>query len=366
MSGASSSDRKVANRPAGRSPWFTLLIGAALAGLVALFGKVFLDQPLCPTSFSQAQVDASNCVVGANIGLGLVWLMAIGILISSLVVTVVQIVVQRQRSRQIGGGGNGTGSLAKEPQPAATASYPHPLIAAVLVIAIFIACQTIAVFGLSVASSLTGGNATATTVFGSQIVAQFLYILLAEALTLATLAYYCKRRGLTRRDFGLVKPAMIDVGWAIGAFVVYFIATATVSQIAAGLIPSLDIDQPQDIGFDGAAGIVPLSLVFVALVLLAPFTEEVLFRGFLFGAARRYWRYGASVLLTSLLFAALHLGGGEQGAGLLWIAAIDTFILSVALCYVREKTDRIWASVLLHSIKNGIAFTALFIFAVNR
>ena len=84
-------------------------------------------------------------------------------------------------------------------------------------------------------------------------------------------------------------------------------------------------------------------------------------RGFLFGALRRSTGFWISAAITSVIFASLHLGGGEQGAGLLWIAAIDTFILSLALCYLREKTGRLWASIGLHAIKNGVAFVALFI-----
>ncbi|MDH3729885.1 MAG: hypothetical protein OES13_01990 [Acidimicrobiia bacterium] len=45
----------------------------------------------CPDEFTQAQVDASDCIVGANIGLGLVWIfvvplvMAIALWLAALV-----------------------------------------------------------------------------------------------------------------------------------------------------------------------------------------------------------------------------------------------------------------------------------------
>ena len=66
-----------------------------------------------------------------------------------------------------------------------------------------------------------------------------------------------------------------------------------------------------------------------------------------------------AVIGTSLLFAAGHLAEGGS-AGLLYIAAIDTFSLSLVLIYLREKTDGLWASMTLHALKNGIAFVALF------
>jgi membrane protease YdiL (CAAX protease family) len=67
-----------------------------------------------------------------------------------------------------------------------------------------------------------------------------------------------------------------------------------------------------------------------------------------------------AVILTSLIFASAHLPEGGA-AGLLYIAALDTFILSLVLIYLREKTGGLWASITLHAIKNGIAFVALFV-----
>ena len=39
---------------------------------------------------------------------------------------------------------------------------------------------------------------------------------------------------------------------------------------------------------------------------------------------------------------------------------LDTFILSLVLIYLREKTGGLWASITLHAFKNGVAFVALF------
>ena len=55
-----------------------------------------------------------------------------------------------------------------------------------------------------------------------------------------------------------------------------------------------------------------------------------------------------------------HLAEGGA-AGPLWIGFIDTFILSLVLCYLRVKTGSLWAGITLHALKNGIAFVALFV-----
>jgi membrane protease YdiL (CAAX protease family) len=66
-----------------------------------------------------------------------------------------------------------------------------------------------------------------------------------------------------------------------------------------------------------------------------------------------------AALITSILFALPHLF--ESSSGLLWVAGCDTFILSMVLVYVREKTDKLWASMLIHALKNFVAFASLYL-----
>jgi membrane protease YdiL (CAAX protease family) len=64
------------------------------------------------------------------------------------------------------------------------------------------------------------------------------------------------------------------------------------------------------------------------------------------------------------VFGLPHLAQGGD-AGPLWIAFIDTFILSMVLVWLREQTGNLWAGIVLHAIKNGIAFVSLFILSVR-
>ena len=68
-----------------------------------------------------------------------------------------------------------------------------------------------------------------------------------------------------------------------------------------------------------------------------------------------------AAIITSLMFAVGHLQFGS-GAPLLWVAALDTFVLSLVLCYIREKTDSLWPGIFIHAIKNALAFSVLFLF----
>jgi membrane protease YdiL (CAAX protease family) len=49
-----------------------------------------------------------------------------------------------------------------------------------------------------------------------------------------------------------------------------------------------------------------------------------------------------------------------------WNVAIDVFVLSMVACYLRELTGSIWAGIILHCLKNLIAFIALFFVSTMR
>ena len=55
----------------------------------------------------------------------------------------------------------------------------------------------------------------------------------------------------------------------------------------------------------------------------------------------------------------------ESSSGILWVAGLDTFILSMVLVFVREKTDSLYASMGIHMVKNFLAFASLFLFHLS-
>jgi len=203
-------------------------------------------------------------------------------------------------------------------------------------------------------------NAQANDWISNSINAQFFYVLLAEGLALGLLYLFLRGYRTSFAVVGLRKPRWLDVGKGALAFPVYFVAYLFITGIAAGLIHGLNVDQAQDIGFNNVHTLLPLVLTFISLVILPPLTEEIMVRGFLFGSLRKNLSFIWATLITSLIFASAHLPEGGS-AGPLWIGAIDTFILSVVLCYLREKTNSLWAGITLHALKNGVAFVALFL-----
>ena len=190
--------------------------------------------------------------------------------------------------------------------------------------------------------------------------AQFLYITFAEALTIGGVVWFVRRRKVSLRLIGWNAFRFRYIAIALAGFGVYFIGYILTAAVTSALIPSLNLNQHQDIGFQHPNGSFAMLLTFVSLVILPPLAEETVFRGFVYSSIRRRFPFVLSALMTSVLFAIPHLQFGE-GAPLLWVAALDTFVLSLVLCYVRERTDSLWPGIFIHALKNGIAFVALFL-----
>ena len=228
----------------------------------------------------------------------------------------------------------------------------------VLVLGIFLLSQLAAAIGVGIYPLIKGWNEPTTTAWlKSSVYANFSYFLLADFAIISSLRWLLKKRNLSFKDIGFVRQHSLDPLYAIIGTVVYFVIFASILSLVSKFT-MLDLDQKQQIGFDSARGS-QLVLVFAVLVVLTPLAEELLFRGFLFTTIRKKMKFFAAAIITSIIFGAGHLQLGSD-APLLWVAAIDTFALSLILCYIREKTGRLWPAIYLHMIKNFIAFLALF------
>lgn len=194
--------------------------------------------------------------------------------------------------------------------------------------------------------------------------ANFISILLMEIFAISVL--YLFASAWKRADFlrvagfrGFRWGQLFQAVSGLAAYLVLFIVTYAVVN---RFVP-LDADAQQDIGFSTSVQGIGLVMAFLSLVVIVPLSEEIIFRGFLYGTFRnRGWGAVPTTAAVSALFAALHLFGSVDGS-LLWIAFVDVFALSLVLAYLREKNNSIWAGVALHVLKNGFTFFNLFVLA---
>jgi membrane protease YdiL (CAAX protease family) len=195
---------------------------------------------------------------------------------------------------------------------------------------------------------------------GNSITAQFFYVLIAEALTVGGIFWFVRHYKVSIRALGLTRPRWTDPLWGVLALPMYYIAFLVVLLVAALLFHGLDVNQTQQIGFSGSHGFIELALTFVSLVILPPIAEEIMMRGFLYGSLKKSLPTIYAAIITSVIFAIGHLQIGS-GAPLLWVAAIFTFVLSLVLIFLKEKTGRLYAGMVLHALVNFVSFYQIFI-----
>ena len=121
---------------------------------------------------------------------------------------------------------------------------------------------------------------------------------------------------------------------AIGAYLLFAIAYTAI------------IGEPHQKDIAEDFGAVPVQVLLIAVA--APISEEVCFRGMLFGGLRERWPRIAAALVSGLIFGGLH-----ALTGLSAVPVLIVFGFILALLY--EKTGSVVPGILLHMLNNSIA-----------
>ena len=165
-------------------------------------------------------------------------------------------------------------------------------------------------------------------------------------------------RGLRLRDLGFVRPRRwgpIVSAW-IGAYIALGLYGATLL-----LLDALGVDvswlkggNPAPVG--AGLSVELIILLGVAVVLMAPISEELFFRALLFRGLRSRWQLLPALALSGALFGAFHVN----------IAVLIPFSLVGALfAWANEQSGSTWTSVLAHAGFNGVSFAVTVIIEVG-
>lgn len=240
-----------------------------------------------------------------------------------------------------------------------------PLNATVAVIVIFFASQIVAVNLMAIIGTLLGYQDDALIDWlSSSDVIRFLLLATTAAVGLGMVATLLKWLKATWREIGLTRLKATHIGQAILGYGWYMLLYIPATILIGWLLTDVNLEQQQQLGFDRGATGIELLVIAVSLIVLPAVYEEVLVRGVLFTGLRKKLSFVGAMLAASLLFGAAHLEWlGDTPLN--WAAAIDTFILSMVLIYLRENTGSLWPAIFLHGIKNFIAFIFIFVLKVT-
>ena len=126
--------------------------------------------------------------------------------------------------------------------------------------------------------------------------AVFQLILLAAAAWFSVRKYHVGWSAL-----GLKAPAR--GGWWAG--VILFLAAIALFGVYAGLLDLAGVDAESNVS-DPEGNVPRIIILAVVALALAPFIEEIVFRGFLFGGLRGRWGIAAAALASALLWSLAH------------------------------------------------------------
>lgn len=240
-------------------------------------------------------------------------------------------------------------------------SYKAAVIAQTVAIGLLLYIVPPVFASILLVAGLSIGGVSGTEInnwFENAAAAQFVYVLITEIIVMASLVWLLRFLRESWSSIAVKKPKISDIRYVIGGFFGYYAIYIVVAIIVSRFL-ALDFEQQQEIGFSTDSTGINMAFAFAALVVLPPLVEEILFRGFLYARFKRVLSVKWAAIAVSILFAAAHLQFGS-GNALLWVAALDTFVLSLVLVYLREKTGTIWAGVGVHALKNLVAFLILF------
>lgn len=238
-------------------------------------------------------------------------------------------------------------------------SFWHQFLRIALLLAwvavVMIAVQYAIVFGLYF---LIGRERLTTPVWTT--VANALVYLISTILIIWIPVRFFKKKRPSREDLGLKDlPTWTDIGLAPVGLIVYLIL-ATVLIAIFSSFPFFDATQAQELGYNIVNGFDRI-VAFFALCIVAPIAEEIVFRGWLYAKLRnlipgKRLSLILSILLVSILFGIMH---GQ------WNVGVNVFAMSVVLCALREVTGTIYSGILLHIIKNTIAFALVYVLGMG-
>ena len=140
-----------------------------------------------------------------------------------------------------------------------------------------------------------------------------------------------RRLGVRRFRIG---TALKWMAASIGAYLVF-------AALYAGIF---GVPEQEDIaeGF----GALPVQILLIAIA--APVSEEILFRGMVFGGLRNHMPRIAAALIAGVIFGALHAITG--------LSAVPPLVFfGFVLCLLYEKTGSIVPGILLHMLNNSVA-----------
>jgi membrane protease YdiL (CAAX protease family) len=140
------------------------------------------------------------------------------------------------------------------------------------------------------------------------------------------------------------------VRMGVGAGVVGLVAIDVVGILLSQV--GLQPNQLEQFAFVRAEGPLEFGLLLISAGVLAPFVEELFFRGFLFGLYRRRQPMWVAYGVSSLLFTLLHNDPTHMTVPQMAGLSVGIFMLALMLTWLYQHTGSLYPGMLAHALNN--------------
>lgn len=175
----------------------------------------------------------------------------------------------------------------------------------------------------------------------------------ASALVVVVLSYVAARySGALRALFGPARPTPAALGIGIGsgivALLLFALGLGTLLELIARALRS-ELPQVQETFQQIAQDQSAAPLLILGSVIVAPFAEELFYRGMLFSALRKRFDLWPAMGLSGLVFGLTHVQGSLEGYLLVLLIIMP---LGMFLAYIYDRTRTLLVPITAHAIFN--------------
>lgn len=158
--------------------------------------------------------------------------------------------------------------------------------------------------------------------------------------------YYFRERQYPFRPNYKSAFSLKNIGYIIVMGVLGQYASNLIATLTGVLIPSA-MDSYEDLAQNFDLSTASPVLMILAVCIVGPIAEELVFRGMIFGKLRRAFSFWPAAIISGIMFGVFHMN---------IMQGVYASVLGVLLAYVYEKTQTIFGSIFFHIVFNASSY----------
>ena len=154
------------------------------------------------------------------------------------------------------------------------------------------------------------------------------------------------------RVSNLKRASILFLAIPVVVTIIDFILIYVYGFVYFGIFGEPSVDTNLGVTFNSS--FIEILIIFLVIAVMAPITEELMFRGYILDSIQRIHGEKVAILISSILFGLIHIFGG-------WYIVGSAFIGGLIYAWIRVKTDSLIPSIASHMMWNAFAVTVTYL-----